>query len=73
MAEGPELEKTIKEEEIDVLFEYKGSRKDCTATHSTLCLYIEQQLRGFGESEAIVSVPSSGSGPESSDQVFLLQ
>ncbi len=31
------------EEEIDILFDYKG------ATHSTLCKSIEHQLRSFGE------------------------
>ncbi len=63
----------IKEEDIDILFGYKGSRKDCKATHSTLCMCIQQQLHSFGESDSVV-LSGSCPEPESSNQeIFLLQ
>ncbi len=67
----------IKEEEIDILFDYKGSRKDCKATHSTLCKSIEHQLRSFGECDPDPLV-LSGCCPEPEAKVdqqaiFLLQ
>ena len=63
----------IKEEDIDILLDYKGSRKDCKATHSTLCMCIQQQLHSFGESDPVV-LSGSCPEPESSNQeIFLLQ
>ncbi|KAL5505619.1 hypothetical protein EMCRGX_G007083 [Ephydatia muelleri] len=66
---GPEKE--IKNEEIEVLFEYKGFRKACKATLSTLCLCIQQQLRSVGEPEATVSI--AGSEGDEQACTFLLQ
>ena len=64
-------EKETKEEEIEVLFEYKGYRKACKATLSTLCLCIQQQLRSVGEPEATVSIAESDGNEQGC--TFLLQ
>ena len=69
ICKGPEKE--IKNEEIEVLFEYKGFRKACKATLSTLCLCIQQQLRSVGEPEATVSI--AGSEGDEQACTFLLQ
>ena len=69
ICKGPEKE--IKNEEIEVLFEYKGFRKACKATLSTLCLCIQQQLRSVGEPEATVSI--AGSEGDELACTFLLQ
>ena len=69
ICKGPEKE--IKNEEIEVLFEYKGFRKACKATLSTLCLCIQQQLRSVGELEATVSI--AGSEGDEQACTFLLQ
>ena len=61
----------IKEEEIKLLFEYKGSRKKCVTTHSTLCLCAAQHLRDLGKSEAVVCL--SNNDGRQSDVTFLLQ
>ncbi len=46
--------------------------KDCKATHSTLCMCIQQQLHSFGESDPVV-LSGSCPEPESSNQeIFLL-
>lgn len=67
---------TIKEEEIEILFEFKGYRKACKVKHSALCLSIQQQLHFVGEPEATVLVAESELvDSEGSDQssTFLLQ
>lgn len=63
----------VKEKEFEVLFEYKGSRKEIVVTPNTLCTCIEQELHALGEAEAVVSVSNAGNCDDSSDRMFLLQ
>ena len=59
----------IKEEEIELLLEYKGSK--CVTTNSTLCLCTAQHLRDLGEPEAVVCLSDDAGAGDG--QVFLLQ
>ncbi len=65
--------KEIKEEEIEVLFEYKGSRKSLSITRGNVCSRVQLLLRAFGESGAVVSVSSSSCGASLFESMFLLQ
>ena len=59
---------------VEVLFEYKGSRKELILPVSTLCDRVEQELEGLGVSGATVTVsPGSAQTEDDNARTFFLQ
>ena len=65
---------TVATDVVEVLFEYKGSRRELLLPVSTLCDCIEHELQGLGASGATVSLSACPSqNDDDNSRSFFLQ